>query len=173
MYCCKNLHDKFPANNYHTVKEVNSKYFPEKFECEVHKKDYLHYCQTCDSLICSECVTTEHNGHVFKGLKDVAEKARKTVTHAISNLKAKTLSITKMMEKLQSTEMVKIQNDTDHFVSEVHHLSQSLIEIIKEVEKRQTTFADDYLDLEKTHLKYSLAKLIRSFDEHCSICQKL
>lgn len=171
--CCKDLHDKFPANKPHTVREVDSNISTVKNECEIHKKDYLHFCQSCDSLICSDCVTTEHNGHVFKGLKDVTEKARKTVSDAIFNLKAIVVTLREMMEKIRSTDMAKIQNDAEDFISKVHHLSKSLIGIIQIVEKRHATFASDYLDLERTHLKYSLAKLSRSLDEHCSVCQKI
>lgn len=167
IFCdkCKKDHYKYPANKHHTIKESYSKNLPVKYECEKHHKDYLHYC-----------ITLEHNGHVFQGIKDIADIAdiaRKTVSEAICKLKTKQQSSTRAKEVISSSKMVKIQNDTTKFIFEVHCLSHSLKEIIEEVVKNETTYADDFLELEKNKMECFLETLDKSVDARDSIINKL
>lgn len=170
---CKKDHYKYPANKNHTIKESHSKVLPVKYECEQHHKDYLHYCQNCECLICSECITLEHNGHVFKGIKEIADNARKTVSDAICKLKTKQLISTSAKEVITSSKISKIENDTDKFISEVHCLSKSLKEIVEEVVKTDATYAEDFLHLEKTKLECFLETLNESVGARSSIINKL
>ncbi|XP_071141694.1 transcription intermediary factor 1-alpha-like [Mytilus edulis] len=170
---CKKDHYKYPANKHHTIKEYNSKVLPVKYECEQHHKDYLHYCQNCECLICSECITVEHNGHVFKDIKSITDNARKTVLDAICNLKTKQQNSTSAKDEINSSKIVKIQTDTEKFISEVHCLSKSLKEIIETEVKTESTFAGDFLNLEKTKLESFLETLNESVDVHSSIINKL
>ncbi|XP_076105884.1 uncharacterized protein LOC143074219 [Mytilus galloprovincialis] len=171
--CCKNVHNKFPGNKLHTIKEAFNEVLPVKHECKEHKKNYLHFCQTCDNLICSDCIALEHNGHTFKEVKDIVDDTRKDISKAICNLKEKQLTLTNLKKEINTTKMTKIQNDKEMFTSEVHHLSESLKKIMDAEVKKNEIFASNFLDLEKNRLENDLAKLNKSFEDYSLICEKL
>ncbi|VDI72047.1 Hypothetical predicted protein [Mytilus galloprovincialis] len=130
-------------------------------------------CHICENTNGNECITLEHNGHVFQGIKDIADIARKTVSEAICKLKTKQQSSTRAKEVISSSKMVKIQNDTTKFISDVHCLSHSIKEIIEEVVKNEATYADDFLELEKNKMECFLETLDKSVDARDSIINKL
>ncbi|VDH93693.1 tripartite motif-containing protein 2/3 [Mytilus galloprovincialis] len=171
--CCKNIHDKFPANTHHTVKEAHLKVLPVSHECAKHKQNFLHYCQTCECLTCSGCITSDHNGHTFIHVKDIADNARKIVSEAICNLKQNQSTMTNMNEEISVIEMSRIQSDTEKFTSKVSHLSQCLKGIIERVVMKQETIAFDFLALGKAQLESYLAKLNKAFEDYSSLCKKL
>lgn len=62
--------------------------------CEIHENEYLRlFCDTCYQPICRECMFSDHRGHNFVYLRDVAETTRGAVGKLIedSRLEAKNL----------------------------------------------------------------------------------
>ena len=46
-------------------------------KCSAHKEPLIVYCFDCGSLICSQCIVNDHNGHELKFNKEAAPEARK------------------------------------------------------------------------------------------------
>lgn len=173
--CCKCLHAKFPANMHHTVTDsvsIDLQTFSFKHKCEKHSLEFLHFCNTCSCLTCNECVTSEHNSHMFRSVGDVAADARETIKENIINVKDKILSLTQLVKKIKFTTLSQTQKDYEQFTYDVNTLSHALKNIVQVVVDVNITHAADFLDLETVHWNQSLAKVETLLQESTFMCTK-
>ncbi|CAC5382790.1 unnamed protein product [Mytilus coruscus] len=174
--CCKLLHGKFPANRHHTVTasvSIDLQTFSFKHKCQKHNHEFLHFCSTCSCLTCNECVTSEHNSHVFRSVGDVAADARETIKENIINIKDKILRLTQLVEEIKFTTMSKIQKNYEQFTYDATQLSHALKNIVQVVTDVNINHASDFLALETAHWNQNLATVETLLQEHTSICTKL
>lgn len=174
--CCKLLHAKFPANRHHTVTDsvtIDLQTFSFKHKCEKHNHEFLHFCSTCSCLTCNECVTSEHNSHVFRSVEDVATDAREIIKENIINVKSKISILTHLAEEIKLTTMAQIQKDYEQFTCDVKNLSETLKNVLHEVTDKKINHASDYLVLENVHWNHNLAKVETLLQEHTFMCTKL
>ncbi|XP_052077857.1 repetitive organellar protein-like [Mytilus californianus] len=174
--CCKWLHAKFPANRHHTVTDsvsIDLQTFSFNHKCEQHSLEFLHFCSTCSCLTCNECVTSEHNSHVYRSVGDVAADARETIKEKIINVKDKISRLTQLVEEIKFTTMLQIPKDYEQFTHDVTQLSHALKNIVQVVSDVNTNHASDFLALETAHWNQNLATVEKLLQEHTFICTKL
>jgi tripartite motif-containing protein 2/3 len=103
---CSQSHSKMTASSHHRLvnrgeplNDVCSQYPPAS--CDKHRDKYLEiYCFDCKSVVCMMCCVTQHTGHKYSDVGEVADSFRKemvkdaeTINGAIKSLdhKLKTL----------------------------------------------------------------------------------
>ena len=46
--------------------------------CEIHNDEVLKFfCETCNKLVCRDCLILQHNGHKYGRVEQLAEKGKK------------------------------------------------------------------------------------------------
>lgn len=65
------------------IEEVQRKDLPQ---CSWHKKPFRLLCNTCDELVCLECLNTEHDEHTFKKLGNRPMKLIKEIETYVKTL---------------------------------------------------------------------------------------
>ena len=83
-------HDKFPNFKHHNIEDL-TKPEPEgkseerKLFCTEHKNKFLDQnCETCDVLVCDECIMTSHEGHDVGSAANACLKLKATIDKIIS-----------------------------------------------------------------------------------------
>ncbi|CAG2207922.1 unnamed protein product [Mytilus edulis] len=172
---CISWHNKFPANKRHTVTDshnVDRTTLMLTFVCEDHKLEFCYYCRKCKFLICTQCVTSVHNGHSIRDITEVAATAREDVQKRLGNIKENIETLSDLIDTFKTTKQTRLQTGTDNFIKEVNEMSQDMIRIIELVTENNLTYASDFLILEKQQLLYNLAKLKKSFSEYKSMHER-
>lgn len=80
-YCqqCRQLHDRFPAHNQHTIVDNQDRkcgIMTEKFMCNDHNEKNSRFCATCKCFLCPECIIGKHKLHNIQTIQDVASEYR-------------------------------------------------------------------------------------------------
>ena len=75
------------------------------YYCQVHKGEALKlYCETCEKLVCRDCILVDHHQHSYKFVQD----ARKQVTAEMMDLKSEVeLKLPKLKRDLQVIKKVE------------------------------------------------------------------
>jgi hypothetical protein len=61
--------------------------FQSELSCTEHSELFNFFCVSCDCLICSGCVLSNHNGHMFSSVDETVRPARNAVSDYISHTK--------------------------------------------------------------------------------------
>jgi hypothetical protein len=61
--------------------------FQSELSCTEHSELFNFFCVSCDCLICSGCVLSNHNGHMFSSVDETVQPARNAVSDYISHTK--------------------------------------------------------------------------------------
>ncbi|CAG2193647.1 unnamed protein product [Mytilus edulis] len=101
--CQKNIHGIVAVCQDHKVGDIHkagNRIYKSVPTCEAHNKEFICYCGKCDCLTCKECITSSHNGHITKEIKNIADIRRKDVSQIINKLKTKVKEIEETLKQL-------------------------------------------------------------------------
>ncbi|XP_011409026.2 PREDICTED: E3 ubiquitin-protein ligase TRIM71-like, partial [Amphimedon queenslandica] len=89
---CKKSHKRKPKKADHKLIDLGKK---ESFELPIsHKAVYCaehsdekkkFYCQSCEKLVCRDCILLNHQGHQYKGYNEECETARKALKESVAS----------------------------------------------------------------------------------------
>ena len=137
--------------------------------CEIHNDEVLKFfCETCNKLVCRDCIILQHNGHKYDRVEQVAEKSKKELKCLLTEAEVAS-------DKLQSSiseanEMVKQITRKKETVDQlIHSECQRLSEAV-EARKNALLTENKELSLQKvsalqsqeesmTNLKQSITDL--------------
>lgn len=87
---CKRIHLNTPTCAQHEVINIKSvqarkddflAVATDNIPCKIHtRKLYCMFCQTCDILVCPECISSSHRKHELESLDKVCEEKLKNIT---------------------------------------------------------------------------------------------
>lgn len=87
---CKRIHLNTPSCAQHEVINIKSvqarkddflAVATDNIPCKIHtRKIYCMFCQTCDILVCPECISSSHRKHELESLDKVCEEKLKNIT---------------------------------------------------------------------------------------------
>lgn len=171
---CGTLHAKFLKK--HTVTEshkIDKSVFALKLKCEGHDLEYAHYCTNCKCLTCSECTTSDHKGHEFTDVSEIAAIIRKDLNQANCKVKEKLKSLLALIDKIENVKMEKVKKENSKFVEESRKIANELIQIIELVAEQNDNRASDFLTTEQQIMVFELAKLKKLENDYNSIIDKI
>ena len=58
-------------------------------KCLKHDLEQIYFCETCQSVICPECLIEEHMGHKRRILKEVYEERKNEIKCCVNSLNQK------------------------------------------------------------------------------------
>ena len=139
---CLTDHNKYRGNNGHSVltmeelsKPENQKKINDRMYCNEHSGKKLKvYCETCDQLICKDCMDFKHvkQGHSCVLVKDVANNYKEILA---SNNKAMKNALTEGNACLQqiTRETERLDNETKNIKSQIVQKKELIAKIVKEM----------------------------------------
>ncbi|XP_063436138.1 E3 ubiquitin-protein ligase TRIM71-like [Mytilus trossulus] len=95
---CKGFHKRQSVTKNHQF-QSSSDVIPEvKSKCKDHNEDVSFVCNTCNTAVCSSCVTGSHSGHAFSKLLDSISQLKETNT---TDLRSKVDEATQNMKQIE------------------------------------------------------------------------
>jgi hypothetical protein len=76
---CLRTQTTFVARYLHKITDLNMTdilIFQSELSCTEHSELFNFFCVSCDCLICSGCVLSNHNGHMFSSVDETVLVAR-------------------------------------------------------------------------------------------------
>ena len=133
------LKELYAKQQKRTVSEKGDIKQQEVTECQIHKQPIALYCETCDELICRDCLiaTTTHKTHEYAYVAASAEKYRQSIS---AELESK-----QQLEASLSTALAKVKDTKAAIAAQGEALEG-------EIDTKFQLLADKLLE-EKAHLK--------------------
>lgn len=79
--------------------------------CHLHPSHAITlFCNTCDILICTECVVSSHNGHVYSKIYDISDVKTRELKHGLADIRE--YYIPNLKARVLNIEDCKLENQT-------------------------------------------------------------
>ncbi|XP_076085559.1 uncharacterized protein LOC143056355 [Mytilus galloprovincialis] len=154
--CQKNIHGIVAVCRDHKVGDIHkagNRIYKPVPSCVTHNKEFICYCGKCDCLTCKECITSSHNGHITKEIKNIADIRRQDVNQIIDTLKTKVEEIGETLKIIDGSHSLQIQSDCDSYIENVEKTYQEMYQIIDRNKLINVTTATDFRENGKHDLK--------------------
>ena len=99
--------------------------------CEIHNDEVLKFfCETCNKLVCRDCLILQHHGHKYDRVEQLAEKGKKKLKYLVSEAEAASDKLQSSISK--ANEMTKQIARKKETVDElIHSVSQKISEAVE------------------------------------------
>ena len=143
VYCeeCLVLHNKLKVNISHhitDVKDIASNVYSMKQEvimnCTDHNKPFEIFCETCQDLVCRDCIVRRHRDHDYDIVTDVFPKHRQEIKHTLEVVKQKITATNDVLKALMKREK-EITDRGDDEMRKIHLYAQQIIESVQQCEQ--------------------------------------
>ena len=139
---CLTIHHSYPGYNGHSVltmeelsKPENRKKIKDKMYCDEHSGMILKiYCETCDQLICRDCMVFKHvkPGHSCFLVKDVANNYKELLDSNNRVMKDALTEGNAFIQQL-TRETEGLHNETKNIKSQIVQKKELIAKIVKEM----------------------------------------
>ncbi|CAG2224306.1 TIF1B [Mytilus edulis] len=156
---CKTFHNRQKISKTHQFQSSTGVLPEGKSKCKDHNEDVSFVCNTCNTAVCSSCVTGSHKGHEFSKLIDnILQLKEKNKNNLRRKVNEATQNIKQIEEGIQAfdvkvTEVVKaITEEGTRIKAMVDKCITEMIASLKEKsrierDKLTTVFADTKANL--------------------------
>ena len=166
------LQSAFQTNQLLEILDQHEKVKQDILYCQQHQNRELElYCETCEELICFQCIIQQHHGHKYNMIGEVFEKYKQEIMSSLNPAEQQKTLSRKALEKLD----VRCREITDRqaaLQAQIHKSSQQLHEIIdlreKELTKRLNYITQEKLSKlasQREQIETTLAKLNSCLDK--------
>lgn len=172
--CRGNYHDKLPVSKDHSVKDLKS-VNPSAVQivCSEHKSEYTYYCVSCNTLVCSTCVTTAHSGHEMSEIKRKADEIKKIAKSKLSYMKEKLQRLSKLVEKTKRVHIPHLDEESEDAITSIRTIENDLHNIIKTKADIKTNEIEDKQNWTKEELQSTYHNKERTFKKQTAVCESL
>ena len=148
---CLDVHNKWAPFVDHTVislEEVARTAFqlpsikPEvTMKCSSHDQPLKIYCETCDDLICSDCIVRIHKGHDYDLASEILGKRRKIIESRLESVREQIVVVTEALTTLTQREK-EITHQGETVKYEIHVTIKQIINLLLQSERKLTEDVD-------------------------------
>lgn len=158
----KNLQSNFLINK--LLSDLDSHSDRNTF-CKKHDDEKLKlFCQTCDQLICRDCIIIDHRDHAYNFVKDVYPAEKKKIEKAVNKCRAKISYLEATIKHLGDLEL-KAQANCEEVTSEIDAFIDNQVTFL---EKKRKSLKNELKQLarvqkeDQDNLKGSLTTTLKS-----------
>jgi len=172
---CQNIHSKISLTNKHKITDLNMTdrlVFQTELSCTEHSELFNLFCVSCDCLICSGCVLSNHNGHMFSSVNETAQSARNAVSDFISHAKAKMTKIEVSRKDIENDYMQKLNLCTEQPLSDIEGIATTLHGIVDMVKDMHASQINDYKGIARRRLETFLNTLDTQYETYNNLSNK-
>lgn len=133
---CRTDHDKYTRVDKHVVvqlKFVNQQILKTKLNCDKHDRKFEHLCLTCDTLVCSDCLTAPHAKHDFCDLSTTVKKAEEDLNVTQAKLQEKRQILSTVIKKIKSDLIPNLKRKIEAIRLDLNKHSSTLHAVIDNV----------------------------------------
>ena len=124
------LQPAFQTNHLLDILKEHKKAKEGTLYCADHQERELElYCESCEQLICFQCIITEHNGHKYNPVKDGLEKCKEEIKASLTPAKEQLSAVGKASKQVKSRRKEIVDQQTA-LEAKIRRDSQQLIDII-------------------------------------------
>ena len=146
--------------------------FQSELSCTEHSELFNFFCVSCDCLICSDCVLSNHNGHMFSSVDETVRPARNAVSDYISHTKENMTKIEVSRKHIENDYMLKLNLCTEQQLSDIEGIATTLhgiVDMVKDMHARQI---NDYKGIERRRLETFLNTLDAQYETYNNLSNK-
>ncbi|XP_052093691.1 E3 ubiquitin-protein ligase TRIM71-like [Mytilus californianus] len=172
---CRTTHDKLPSLKNHSVtdaKGIDRTAFTSATQCKIHKQQYILYCKKCEILICSKCVSGDHNGHITADTDAVVGDLREYVTTKAAEVKTKEKGVFRKLHEKAEVQQT-LTKDAQTFISDMKTTTEEIINIIKYRQSIKVWQVEDSKELCIKALHKNTTKLKKICTDHTAVHDRL
>lgn len=170
---CRTTHDKLLKNHSVTdAKGIDRTAFISATQCKIHKQQYILYCKQCEILICSKCVSGNHNGHITADTEAVVEDIRQSAATKEAEVKSKENGV---LIKLDEKDAVKqtLAKDARKFILDMKTTTEKKINIIKSKLRSKVSEVENSMEIHIKALDKDTTKLKKICADHAAVHKRL
>ena len=135
---CLKKHSKNPLFKSHNVSTKGRENKTSDLSCKVHKKEQGRYfCRTCEAIICTLCIMSEHEGHnveevneMFRQYREEVKNLQNIVNDKMATLKQKARDMETLrslnLKSCQQSELA-IKEKTEEMISQLRKQERELL----------------------------------------------
>ena len=152
---CHDTHKKYGANVHHQLTSLDevatsaSQFVHRKQEkavkCSKHKKSLKIFCETCQEIICRDCIIGDHKNHDCTPIKDSYDKHRQVLETSLNPVNKMIDDIVNVLTAFTNME-TKIKEQGDMVKQEIHVIAEEMIEKIRQSERQLTKEVETAVD---------------------------
>ncbi len=135
-----------------TLKESYGKYIPKKDEtvaCKAHSKECTFYCESCEELICHECIVKGHRDHLYN-------LASESASNHVARMKKKVEQVHDVPDQLEQA-IGKINEICEDFSADgemvKHEVSVQFDELETVIATRRKSLVEELTSMVESKLK--------------------
>ena len=182
---CHDTHKKYGANVHHQLTSLDevatsaSQLVHGKQEkamkCSKHKKSFKIFCETCQEVICRDCIIGDHKSHDCTPIKDSYDKHCQVLETSLNPVNKMIDDIVNVLTGFTNME-TKIKEQGDMVKQEIHVIAEEMIEKIRQSERqlysKVETATDSKLQVlsgqkKLAEMSFSQLKDCKEFVEQC------
>ena len=172
---CKNIHSKISSTNKHRITDLNMTdplVLQLELSCREHNELFNLFCVSCDCLVCSGCVLSKHNGHMFSSVDEIAQTARNAVSDCISHAKENMTKIEASGKDIENDYMQNLNLCTEQSLSDIEEITTTLHGIVDTVKDMHTRPINAYKECERQRLDTFVNTLDKQYDTYNNLSNK-
>uniref|UniRef100_A0A1X7UHI5 Uncharacterized protein n=1 Tax=Amphimedon queenslandica TaxID=400682 RepID=A0A1X7UHI5_AMPQE len=110
-----------------------------------HDEPLKIYCETCDSVICRDCIIVTHKDHKYNLIADSFTKHKEALEKSLNPVKRKIEGLKKVLSALAEREG-EIRERGEGVLEEIHEMVEEMISVLRESERKLTEQAKRVTD---------------------------
>ena len=152
------------------IKDTSQKCVPTS--CPKHQQEFYFHDTTCSSLICLQCVTSEHKGHTFLTLGEAAGICRNDFEALFTNCKVHIAAMSEAQREVETVShelhntVAKVKEDictfTDQLCAAVVARREALLDVVEKIRKEKAFVLyeqGDLLQVIRTNLEGNIKSI--------------
>lgn len=157
---CRKVHSRGKATRSHKIVHIcgvrETMPFTKFVQCCAHpSSEVIMYCKKCDLLVCSQCISSTHTGHVFEQIDSVYESKVDDLENTLEILENDSMTTISMQVK-------KAKFKRRHKRSEIEFLKERITQLTEVQKKVLEKRRDDLLDELDRHYTQSEDHLLKA-----------
>ncbi|XP_032225248.2 tripartite motif-containing protein 45 [Nematostella vectensis] len=153
------------------IKEVKGTLSCKSHYCPHHRVEKLTlFCDTCDELICRDCVIKAHQTHKYDFTSNIIDREKELIKDKIEEVKSKQVDLSQVQANVLS-EKARIEAQRKSLTSEIDEFIDAKVSLLEEMRSnlKDEVFSDyekrnKQLDSQENHLSI--------FNSNCNSCVK-
>ena len=139
--------------------------------CEKHEGEILKlFCESCDQLICRDCIIFDHRDHKYSFIKDIFAAEKEKILEVVEESKVNIRDLQKHIETLKEQEdsininLLEVNQEVDNFIEGQIKLLEQRKQSIKEEVRKLVLAQKKTIDSRMKAVDISLACTISSVE---------
>ncbi|KAL4221981.1 Tripartite motif-containing protein 3 [Mactra antiquata] len=136
---CSIVHERTTATKHHNLHSilVETPISKPLNICQNHLQEFINVCKECNTLCCSECITSLHRQHLLCSIESVAAEKREILREAVDQSKLITQEIESdvhVMQRQNEAKFIFFQSEIQRLCNQKDTLLEKIMQVFQQFE---------------------------------------